>query len=67
MDIEQCVGSQKVKRDKQSQSDATDNEKENQNVQGKDLVDNFVGQRTKLHWQGQHKMINHCEKLTIFL
>ena len=67
MDIEQCVGSQKVKRDKQSQSDATDNEKENQNGQGKELIDNFVGQRTKLHWQVQHKMINHCEKLTIFL
>ena len=67
MDIEQCVGSQKVKRDKQSQSDATDNEKENQNGQGKDLIDNFVGQRTKLHWQGQYIIINHNEKLTIFL
>ena len=44
-DIEQCVGSQKIKRDKQSQSDATDNEKENQNGQGKDLIDDFVGQR----------------------
>ena len=67
MDIEQCVGSQKVKRDKQSQSDATDNEKENQNGQGKELIDNFVGRRTKLHWQVQHMTINHTGKVTLFL